>query len=281
MSPSKDLSANETIFGWVISDYCESPSQAITAYICCRAETSSKTDELVRALCVLYEEPPTDANNISSDEQLAITHFQDTFRRDSDGRYIAALLFKEFPPSLGQSRPMAAKCLEQNQRILLKKDKWCDFQGAVDEYQVLDHAEVVPQSDLKKLPSDAFYLPMHGVEKEASTTTELRIVFDASAKTTSGYSLNDQLLTGPNLYPLLTNVLMKFRLHRIGMSADISKMFRELSLRKADRDWHRYLVKKKDCQIQDCRMKCVTVGVKSFPFLATQVLRQLAMDYRD
>ena len=58
---------------------------------------------------------------------------------------------------------MAAKRLEQNQRILLRKDKWCAFQGADDEYQLLDHAEVVPQSDLKKLPSDAFYLPMHGV----------------------------------------------------------------------------------------------------------------------
>ena len=204
VSPSKDLSANETIFGWVISGYFESPSQAVTAHICCRAETSSKTDELVRAFWE-SEEPPTDANNISSDEQLAITHFQDTFRRDSNGRYIVALPFKEFQPSLGQSRPMAAKRLEQNQRILVRKDKWCAFQGAVDEYQVLDHAEVVPQSDLKKLPSDTFYLPMHGVEKEASTTTKLRIVSDASAKTTSGYSLNVQLLTGPNLCPLLTN----------------------------------------------------------------------------
>ena len=165
---------------------------------------------------------------------------------------------------------MAAKCLEQNQRILLRKDKWCAFQGAVDEYKVLDHAKVVPQSDFKKLPSDAFNLPMH-VEKEASTTTKLRIVFDAPAKTTIEYSLNDQLLTGPNLYPLLTNVLMKFRLHRIGMSADISKMFREVSLRLADRDWHHYLVRKKDGQIQDCTMKHVTFGVRSSPFLATQV----------
>ena len=99
----------------------------------------------------------------------------------------------------------------------MKKDKWWSFQETVDEYEVLDHAEIVPKRDLEKLPSDAFYLPMHRVENMASTTTKLRIVFDASAKITSGYSLNDQLLTGPNLYPLLTNVLMKFRLHHIGM----------------------------------------------------------------
>ena len=65
------------------------------------------------------------------------------------------------------------------------------------------------------------------------------------------------------------------------MSADISKIFREVSLRQADRDWHHYLVRKKDGQIQDCRMKRVIFGVRSSPFLATQVLRQLAMDYRD
>ena len=40
-SPSKTLTANETIFVWVIRSYSESPSQAH------RAEISSKTDELL------------------------------------------------------------------------------------------------------------------------------------------------------------------------------------------------------------------------------------------
>ena len=89
VSPSKILTANETMFGWVISGYCESPSQAVTAHICCRAEISSKTDELLRAFFEL-EEPPSDAQNLSPDEQLAVTHFQDTISRDPDGRYIVA-----------------------------------------------------------------------------------------------------------------------------------------------------------------------------------------------
>ncbi len=84
---------------------------------------------------------------------------------------------------------------------------------------------------------------MHGVVKESSTSTKLRIVFDASARTTSGYSLNDTLIPGPTPYPLLTNVLLRFRQHVIGMSADISKMFREVSLHSDDRDLHRYGVK--------------------------------------
>ena len=127
--------------------------------------------------------------------------------------------------------------------------------------------------------SESYYLPMHGVEKESSTTTKLRIVFDASAKSSNGNSLNDVLLTGPSLYPLLTTIINRFRLHRIGMSGDISKMFREVGLHHDDFDLHQFLHMEASGKIVDCRMKRLTFGVTTSPFLATQVLRQLALDY--
>ncbi len=58
---------------------------------------------------------------------------------------------------------------------------------------------------------------MHGVAKGASTSTKLRKVSDTSACTTSGYSLNDTLIPGPTLYHLLTNILLLFRQHVVGM----------------------------------------------------------------
>ncbi len=91
--------------------------------------------------------------------------------------------------------------------------------------------------------------------------------------------MNDTLIPGPTLHPLLTNILLHFRQHVIGMSADISKMFREVSLHSDDRDLHCYVVKDKAGQYQDYRMTRLTFGVTSSPFLATQVLRQLASDY--
>ena len=102
----------------------------------------------------------------------------------------------------------------------------------------MGHAERVPDDELQKPCKDCYYLPMHGVTKESSTTTKLRVVFDASAKTTSGFSLNDTLLTGPSLYPSLSSILNRFRCHSIGMSADISKMFREVALNEEERDYH-------------------------------------------
>ena len=80
-----------------------------------------------------------------------------------------------------------------------------------------------------------------GVIKLTSTTTKLSVVFDALAKTTSGICLNDILLPGPNRYPLLTDVILAFRTHVDGMSADISTMFREVELHRDDRDLHHFV----------------------------------------
>ena len=79
----------------------------------------------------------------------------------------------------------------------------------------MQHAELVPDIDLKKPPSQSYYLPMHGVIKAFSSTTKLSIVYDTSAKSTSGVSLNDTLLSGPSMYPLLTTLLNRFRTHKI------------------------------------------------------------------
>ena len=87
------------------------------------------------------------------------------------------------------------------------------------EYLPLHHAE-----EVEAPVESCFYLPMHGVIKETSTTTKLRVVFDASARSQSGMSLSDTLLPGPSLYPKLTIVLNCFRHHSIGFSADVLKM---------------------------------------------------------
>ena len=65
-------------------------------------------------------------------------------------------------------------------------------------------------------------MPMHAVWKE------LRVVFDVSAKSTSESSLYDQFLVGPTVHPLLIGVLIRFRHHKVAMTTDMSKMYREV-----------------------------------------------------
>ena len=104
------------------------------------------------------------------------------------------------------------------------------FNDVINEYFDEDHAERVPEADLKKVPSKVFYLPMHIVHKESSTTTKLQAVFDASAKSMTGVSFNDTLLVGPTVHSYLVDVLLRFRLHQIALTADVSRMYRAVEL---------------------------------------------------
>ena len=55
--------------------------------------------------------------------------------------------------------------------------------------------EQLPEKELDN--PNCYYLPNYCVLKPDSTTTKLRVVFDASAKTTAGPPLNGCLLVGP------------------------------------------------------------------------------------
>ena len=106
---------------------------------------------------------------------------------------------------------------------------------------------------------------MHGIVKPTSTTTKLRIVFDASAPSQSGMSLNDSLLVGPTTYPPLNDILLKFRLFPIALTADILKMFRAIELHENDWDFHLFVWKSEDGVLRDFRMKQLTFRGSIFP----------------
>ena len=71
---------------------------------------------------------------------------------------------------------------------------------------------------------------MHGVTTDSSTTTRFRVIFDASAKSSLGMSLNDQLLVGPTVHLPLVDVLLRFSQHRIALTTDVGRMYRAVLL---------------------------------------------------
>ena len=146
------------------------------------------------------EEPPTSEVHLTEDDQKAIDKFKNTVSRDPDGRYIVSLPRAGPKMDLGHSRQQALRRFYSNRKQLQKSDRWESFSEAVLEYSQLGHAEPVPIKELVKPDGENFYLPMHGVVKDHSKTTKLRVVFDASAKSSYGQSLNDQLLSGYTHY---------------------------------------------------------------------------------
>ena len=127
---------------------------------------------------------------------------------------------KELDLTLGDSRSQALKHFHSNERSLLHKGTWEKFQAVIKEYLDLGHARPVNKQEMTAAVKDCYYMPMHGVYKlkESSSTTKLRVVFDASAKTTTGISLNDLLAVGPMLHPTLDRILIRFRSYRVAIS---------------------------------------------------------------
>ena len=121
---------------------------------------------------------------------------------------------------------------------------------------------------------------MHVVRKESSTTTKLRAVFDASANTSTGISLNDTLLVGPTVHSPLIDVLVRFRSYRVALIADVSRMYRAILLSESDKDLHRFVWRNDPkAPLEDFRMTRVTFGVSSSSFIANMCVKQNASDF--
>jgi len=119
-------------------------------------------------------------------------------------------------------------------------------------------------------------MPQRGVLKETSSTTKLRVVFNGSEKSSNGVSLNDMLMIGPKVQDDLLDIVQRFRLHGIVMSADVAKMYRQVWVHPDDRCLQRILWRKTPNQpVTTYELNTVTCGTASAPFLTTKCLQKL------
>ena len=58
------------------------------------------------------------------------------------------------------------------ERSLNARGQFGELKEVMSEYFNSNHVELVPEFDLDKPPHQVFYLPMHTVHKETSTTTQ-------------------------------------------------------------------------------------------------------------
>ena len=194
-----------------------------------------------------------------------------------DGTITVPLPKKTDVNPLGESRSQAVRRFISLERSLHNQREFEPFAKVVKEYFTIGHAEPVPSADLEKEAAETFYLPMHAVKKEQSTTTKVRVVFDASTKTSTGISLNDTLMVGPTVHPPLIDVLLRFRYHRVGLSADVSKMHRAVKLAPEDKDLHRFVWRETLTKpLVDYRMTRITFGVSASSFAANMSVKQNA-----
>ena len=147
---------------------------------------------------------------LSSEEQTVVTHFERNHSKDEAGRFIVPLPIKNDMTLLGEPRSMAVKWFKALECSLRVRSQSKELTDAVQKYFVMEHAELVPVAELSKLCSEVYHFHMHAVHKEMNSTSKVRVVFDASAKTASSTLLNDHLLVGPSVHPTIIDVLPRF-----------------------------------------------------------------------
>ena len=239
--PAKTPAAQNTIFGWTIVGPVtfKGDFSAVIPTNFAQGHTVDKLDELLSHFWET-EEPHSPAEALTPEEEQVQQHYTDTVKYSpSTSRYKVTLPRRTEVAALGESRTRALLRYHSNEKSILRRNIWKPFQDVVQEYLDLGHAELILST--AQAPLETYYLPMHSVTKQSSTSTKLRVVFDASAPTISGVSLNNSLLIGPTLHSTLEMILIRFMTYPVAVSADISKMYREIELTEADRDLHRYL----------------------------------------
>ena len=191
-------------------------------------------------------------------------------------RYEVCLPWKEYHPPLPdhhelcQKRLMSLlKRLRQTPQLLM------EYNSIIQDQLDMGIVEIVP------LPSHSIsdrvhYLPHHGVVRQDKSTSKLRTVYDASAKST-GPSLNECLYTVPRFGKSIFDIILRFRLQRVALAGDIEKAFLMLSMHKGNRDSLRFLWVSdphvEPPEVVTLRFTRVMFGVSSSPFLLNATIK--------
>ncbi|XP_028171751.1 uncharacterized protein LOC114361037 [Ostrinia furnacalis] len=173
-----------SIFGWLLA-----------GPVMCNANSNSRiacnfSQDISHQLQRFWELEEVPSKPVMSPEDEACEqHFLKYTQRLEDGRFCVRMPLKTEPEKLGNSYYLARKRFESLERRFQRqpevKEQYVNF---IQEYQDLGHASEIER------PDRAVILPHHPVLKEQHESTKCRVVFDASAKTTSGLSLNDVMM---------------------------------------------------------------------------------------
>ena len=269
--------ALESCFGWVLSGYYESPfSTNNSSFTNLRLNTSFNDVDYLRDNDTVFKLEKETFFNIDNDKceptkgRDFIKNFEDNLVMKNN-RYETKLPVKDNLKDMLPDNYLLAVHRLKGLRNRLNKDKdlMIKYDTIFREYLENNIIETV---DITSTENEIIhYLPHHPVIRDDKETTKIRIVFDASSKLKSQPSLNDILFPGPCLLPLLQEVLLRFRIGKIGLIADIKQAFLQIWIDPNHRDFVRFLwfddIYKDNPKIVILRFCRVLFGLTCSPFI--------------
>ncbi|XP_064622140.1 uncharacterized protein LOC135484496 [Lineus longissimus] len=210
-------------------------------------------------------------SSLSIEDRKAIQILEETTRL-VNGHYEIGMLWRDSESPLPDNKSIASK-----RHYLLEKKLNRDedvkrlYTETLEGYVSKGFARKLSEEEAVHRSPKTWYIPHHGMTN-VNKPGKIRVVFDAAA-TCQGISLNDTLMTGPDLLNSLFGVLQRFRVYKIAISADIEAMFHQVRVPSHDADALRFLWKG-----DTFSMGVHIFGAKDSPTCANYALKRCAMD---
>ncbi|GFY51404.1 DUF1758 domain-containing protein [Trichonephila inaurata madagascariensis] len=176
---------------------------------------------------------PTLEESKQNSYEEALNNFQEKLTILPNGRYELELPWKYDPVILPDNKVLTLARHEKVIKRAESKGFLREYQKVFEDWENLGIIERVPEKEVNT--NNCHFLTHRPVIKLESETTKYRPCFDGSACEKGKPSLNHCLYKGVNLLEVIPDVLDRFRLYPIGLSADIEKAFLMLSVAPKDR----------------------------------------------
>ncbi|XP_075160828.1 uncharacterized protein LOC142233707 [Haematobia irritans] len=267
-----------TVLGWIVAGTIDThvPSKVITCNVITKYD---ELNTLLKRFWEVEECQPHDSS-MTEEEERCEAHYVNTTVFDEFNRVKVRLPFKETVSKLGASLEIAQRRFTYLEKRFLRdeslKNLYVDF---MNEYSRLGHMTKVSWDNIDR---PHYVIPHHSVLRPESTTTKLRVVFDASSRTSTNISLNEVLMVGPIIQQDLIITVLGFRLNKYALTADICKMYRQFLVDESDRSFQFILWRSDSNQpLELYQLNTVTYGTSAAPFLAVRSLSFIADSYKE
>ena len=269
-SPEGPIAIN-SIFGWILCGKYDTCEDSCLSNIPKKLDIieefrEANDDKNLNNLITKFHE----VENLGiNDESNVMTDFQKDLRFNGE-RYVCKLPIKKHHEFIPDNYSNSQRRLMSLHNRLLKNEKLCkEYDDIIADYAKNDIIEKVDHEGGEGL---VHYLPHRPVIREDRETTKVRIVFDAASKVSKDEpSLNECLYSGPCLLPSLYEILLRFRMGKIGLVSDVQQAFLNIEIDEEHRDLVRFLwfkdVFAEKLEIVVYRFNRVLFGLTSSPFL--------------
>ena len=148
-------------------------------------------------------------DKISVNDTKFLNQVQESIHQREDGNFEIGLPFIEKDVFLPNNKIMVQKKLNTLKRKLCKDSEYkTHYITFMTDLISKGHAEKIPAEENDSTEGRTWYIPHHGVYN-AKKPGKIRVVFDCSAEW-KGQTLNQHLLSGPDLINNMSGILLRF-----------------------------------------------------------------------